>query len=112
MRKELQKIKEVRKTFNGTFERFGFKNGYVGQLQTVLLKDIHDEENNYITDHLWFNYTKGFQNLGSLKVGDKIKFVARVKQYEKGYKGYRTDVYKPLELDYKLSHPTKLEIIN
>ena len=33
------------------------------------------------------------------------------KIYEKGYKGYRDDVYKPIELDYKLSHPTKIEKI-
>ena len=111
MRKELQKINEERKTFIGTFDRFDVKNGYMRQLQTILLKDVYDLDNNYIADHLWFTYIKGFQNLGVLNNGDRIKFTARVKQYEKGYKGYRDDVYKPIELDYKLSHPTKIEKI-
>ena len=39
---------------------------------------------------------------------DVIAFQARVTAYEKGYKGYRKDVYKPIEIDYRLSNPTKL----
>lgn len=110
MRKKLQEIKEVRKTFTGIFERIGFKNGYKGVLETVLLKDIKDTEGNYISDHLWFNLTKGFESL-NLKQGDVIQFNARVKEYTKGYKGYREDVYKPIETDYKLSHPSQCKKI-
>ena len=33
--------------------------------------------------------------------GVEVEFTARVKQYTKGYKGYRDDVYKPIEVDYK-----------
>ena len=39
---------------------------------------------------------------------DIIAFQARVTAYEKGYKGYRKDVYKPIEIDYRLSNPTKI----
>ena len=64
-----------------------------------------------VTDHLWFNFTKGFSNIESqLTEGVEVEFTARVKQYTKGYKGYRDDVYKPIEVDYKLSHPTKIKI--
>jgi len=41
-----------------------------------------------------------------------IQFDARVKSYIKGYRGYRDDIYdKPLSIDYKLSHPTKIKKI-
>lgn len=111
MRNELEKIKEVRGTFIGIFIRKSSKNGYRGPEPTLLLKDVRDLNGKYITDHLWFNYTKGFQKLGSLKEGDIIQFDARSKPYEKGYKGYRDDVYCPIETDYKLSHPTKIKLL-
>ena len=43
-----------------------------------------------------------------LREGDRVEFCARVKEYEKGYAGRRDDVYKPVEIDYKLSHPTRV----
>ena len=111
MRKQLEQIEEERKTFVGTFERYGTKSGYMGVQETILLKDIKTTDGEYITDHLWFNKTKGFSDLGTLKFGDIVQFDARSKEYEKGYKGYRDDVYKPIETDYKLSHPSKIKLI-
>lgn len=109
MRKELKKIEEERKSFIGTFKRFGMKNGFKGPQKTVLLVDIKDTEKKEVADHLWFNYTKGFEKLGELNEGDVIRFDARVKKYEKGYKGYRDDVFNaPIRTDYKLSHPSKI----
>lgn len=64
-----------------------------------------------MTDHLWFNYTKGFKGLGELKIGDVIQFNARVKKYYKGYFGYLEDVPRSQQRDYKLSHPTKISVI-
>lgn len=110
MRKKLKKIENERASFTGEFERFGIKNGYRGPLKTVLLVNVKDRKGKLITDHLWFNLTKGFDNL-DLEEGDIIKFDARVKSYLKGYKGYRDDVYKPLEYDYKLSYPSKVKKI-
>lgn len=110
MRKELEKIEDIRDIFTGTFERFGIKNGWAGQEETVLLKDIKDKNDKIVTNHLWFNLTKGFKKL-DLQPGDAIQFCARVKEYEKGYKGYRDDVCKPIEYDYKLSYPTKIKKI-
>lgn len=110
MRKELAKALETRTRFTGTFAKFGLKNGYMGPERVVLLTDIKDASGEITTDHLWFNYTKGFKSL-DLKENDTVEFVARVKTYQKGYKGYRHDVHKPIETDYKLSHPTQLRIV-
>lgn len=112
MRKKLTEYKEVRGTFTGTFIRTGCKNGYRGQVKTVLLGDIKDKNGVILTDHLWFNYTKGFEDLGELEEGDTIQFNARCREYEKGYKGYMDNVYKPIEKDYKLSYPTKIKKLN
>ena len=109
MRKKLSELENQRKKFTGTFERFGFKKAYRGpDLQTVLLKGVRDEYGKLLTDHLWFNFTKGFERL-RLKKGDIVSFEARVKEYVKGYMGRRDDIYdKPIEYDYKLDRPTKV----
>ena len=108
MRKALKEINEVRQTFVGTFVRFGVKNGYKGTVETVLLKDIRLPDGRCLADHLWFNLTKQFHAL-HLEEGDIVRFDARVKKYQKGYKGRRDDVYIPIETDYKLSYPTKVK---
>lgn len=108
MRNKLKELgTENRKTFTGTFERFGWKSGYKGDIPTVLLLDIKDCDGNTITDHLWFNKTKGFEKLNLVR-GDIVQFNARVSEYIKGYFGYRENVYKPAEKDYRLTYPTKL----
>ena len=106
MRDELAKIEGERSVFTGVFVRFGEKNGYRGPVTTVLLQNIHDATGKKVTDHLWFNLTKGFAAL-NLKGGEKIEFRARVKDYLKGYQGDETAL---MEIDYKLSHPTKVHV--
>jgi len=112
MRHELRNIVNKRRRFSATFSRFGEKPGWKGKtLTTVLLKDIKDTSGKIVSDHLWFNLTKEFDNL-TLKEGTVISFDARVKSYYKGYQGYREDVYdKPVEMDFKLSHPTKVQVV-
>ena len=111
MRNELKLLDGERNVFTGEFVRFGTKQGYMGIEKTILLKNIKNSLGEVVTDHLWFNFTKGFSNIESQLVeGVEVEFTARVKQYTKGYKGYRDDVYKPIEVDYKLSHPTKIKI--
>jgi hypothetical protein len=109
MRQELRKMNDVRATFRGTFVRYGTKTNWHGYPEkTILLKDIKDTSGKVVTDHLWFNCTLGFQKL-ALNENDEVVFDARVKDYIKGYRGYREDVYdKPVEVDYRLSHPTKI----
>ena len=55
-----------------------------------------------MTNHLWFNFTKRFQLL-ELSGGEKLEFDARVKKYKKG---------KRSKEDFKLTYPTKIEIIS
>jgi len=108
MREKLKNIEGSREEFSGIFVRFGFKNGFKGIVKTVLFKDIKNNKNEIVADHLWFNLTKGFDNLKLIE-NDVIRFTARTKKYIKGYFGRREDIYVPMEEDYKLSHPTKME---
>jgi hypothetical protein len=110
MREQLKNMEEIRDKFIGTFVKFGIKKGYFGPEKTILLKNIRNSEDKFITDHLWFNLTKGFEKLELIE-NDKISFNARVKEYTKGYFGPKEDVYKEIEIDYKLSHPTKINKI-
>lgn len=113
-RKGLKQYMETRGTFTGVFERDGWKRGYKGNdLPTLLLLNIKNDKGNVVSDHLWFNYTKGFSDLGQLEKGDIIQFNARCKEYTKGYFGYKEEVAieKPIEDDYKLSYPTKIKLI-
>jgi|688.fasta_scaffold1162972_1 hypothetical protein len=112
MRKEFKAIRNQRNRFTGIFNRYGTKSNWHGFPETtILLKNITDSAGKVMTDHLWFNLTKGFQDLGDLKEGDIISFDARVKGYHKGYQGrmgYETGQFYS-EYDYKLSFPTKIE---
>jgi len=110
-RKQLKKRLGKRETFTGEFVRHGTKNGWYGPDKTVLLKDIEAAEGEPVADHLWFNFTKGFEALGKLQAGDVIRFDARVTRYQKGYFGRREDVYKPAGIDYRLSRPTKISLV-
>jgi hypothetical protein len=108
VREELARDDGLRGSFTGTFERIGVKTSFGYTKKTVLLKDIKDSRGTLVADHLWFNLTKGFEALG-LQPGDSVRFDARVKEYIKGYRGRRDDVFgKPIEVDYKLSHPTRI----
>lgn len=109
MRVRLKEQEGIRGTFSGTVARFGTKPAYRGPaIPTVMLKDVKDKVGKIVTDHLWMVQGKQLLAL-HLQLGDEVVFDARVTEYEKGYKGYREDVYDaPLETDYRLSHPTKV----
>jgi hypothetical protein len=111
MRKDLAPHFNKRTRFCGTFIKYGQKNGYKGRLeQTVLLINIIEITNPTIilTDHLWFNYTKGFSVL-NLQSGDIIEFNARVDVYQKGYSEDSED--NPFRLDYRLTYPRNIKIV-
>lgn len=112
MRKKLKNIgDDERHTFTGEFIRFGTKNGWVGEVKTLLLGDVKMGDD-IVTDHLWFDCGKSFERL-DLKEGDIVQFDARVAKYEKGYRGWRDDVFdKPPCTDWKLSRPTKVRKIS
>jgi hypothetical protein len=112
-RKKLASINGERKAFEGIFVRYGKKPAWNSPtpLRTLLLKDIREvASGELITDHLWFNLTKGFEAIEPLSGGDRIQFEARVKPYEKGYVNWRQFIDERI-IDYKLSHPTKIRKI-
>ena len=106
-REFLEAMDEFRGKFTGIFERYGTKPGYYKPDVTILIKDITDSTGNIVADHLWFNYTKGFKNVGELNTNDVIEFVARVTPYVKGYVNNK-ECIDDREIDYRLSHPTKI----
>lgn len=111
MRKELAKKEGERRKFSALFVRLGSKANYHGYSEeTILLKQIVDlETNQLVADHVWFRYTKSFQQL-PLTEGTKIMFDARVKAYTKGYvnRQYKID---RRSRDFRLSHPTQVKIV-
>lgn len=110
MRKQLKTLDEQRDLFRGTFKKYGLRSGYKGaSTETILLVSICDNNGKIISDHLWFNMTKGFEKLGNLRPGDIIQFEARVKKYRKGYVNRRAGIDQS-SFDYKLSHPTKIKL--
>ena len=112
MRKELKKLDGQRDLFIGTFVREGLKKGFKGAvLPTLLLKNVRRvSDKKLMCDHLWLNKTKALAAL-DLSVGVEIQFAARVKQYSKGYLGKKEVLKKEIKEDFKLSHPTQVEVI-
>jgi hypothetical protein len=110
MRKALAIKDGERKKFSGIFRRFGSRANYHGfKEETVLLVDVVDlESNTRVADHLWFPFSKGFQEAG-LVPGKTVTFDARIKKYVKGYVNtkYKIDRRKN---DYKLSYPTHIKV--
>lgn len=115
MREKLQKLENIRETFTAKFKRCGTKTNWHGfPEKTILLVDVKDSSGKKVTDHIWFNLTKGFEKIGELKEGNIIQFDARVKEYFKGYAGYKEEDQweRPIEQDYKLNNPTKIKVLN
>jgi hypothetical protein len=113
MRRELSKNNGERKKFSATFTRIGRKTNYKGYSEdTILLNSVIDlETNKKVTDHLWFTFTKGFQDAGLKegKEGTVVEFEARVKEYRKGYVNKSLDINNS-KVDYKLSNPTRIKL--
>lgn len=75
--KLLQLGSQKRYNFTAEYARCGYKVTYRRGLDrdklapTIMFKNVKIN-NNLVTDHLWFNYTKGFAELGKLIVGDVL----------------------------------------
>ncbi len=111
MRKELASQAGERKKFRAIFSSIGKKTNFNGYSEdTILLKDVREvETNKLVADHLWFNFTRSFENI-PLTEGCILEFEARVKEYSKGYINKAMGLTKR-STDYKLSHPTKLKMV-
>lgn len=105
MRKELEKIEDVRLTIQGKVNKFSTRSNRWFTDITVLLTDIINvKTGKKLTDHLWFVCGKWSSNI---KENDSIQLDARVKPYLKGYGSWDEK-----NLDYKLSNPSKVKILN
>lgn len=110
LRKKLaEKFKiNQREKYKAIFTRFGTRNGYKGDIKTVLLLDVIDRYHKLVTSHLWMDCGKQFDKL-QLKEGDFVQFYARVKIYEKGYQGYNEFGENGFQtIDYGLCYPSKV----
>ena len=113
MRNQFAENQDLRLKFNGTFIRFGMKNNFKGMpTETLLFKDVRSIDESIYEDHIWFNMTKEFGKIeNQLKEGVIVEFEARIKMYIKGYVNKR-EYIDNREIDYKLSYPTKIKIID
>jgi hypothetical protein len=111
MRTTLGKNEGERKRFSATFVRIGKKKNFKGYSEdTILLQNIIDISNNErVADHVWFTFSKAFED-ANIREGDIITFDARIKRYTKGYVN-RALGMKRQTTDFKLSHPTRVEIL-
>lgn len=108
-RTENNRIKRSARIYSD-IHSFWIQGWYKGPVKTILLQDVLLDDK-IVTEHLWFDLTKGFES-ADLLPGDVVEFCARVSIYEKGYKGYRNDVFdRPIEKDYRLLRPTKIKKI-
>ena len=92
MRTELQPLEGQKSQFVATFEKYGTwrSNGIVGR--SILLRDLKTARGRLLADHIWINYTAGFDALGEFVQGEIVRFTAGVKLYFKGYFGQRIDI--------------------
>jgi hypothetical protein len=111
IRKKLAADEGERKKFRGVFSRFGKRVSFQGHSETTVLltKVVDVDKKEVVTDHAWFSFTKGFENL-KLEEGMIISFEARIKSYKKGYVNKRFG-FNQQKTDYRLSHPTRIEIV-
>lgn len=102
-------MKTTKKSAAKTSKKVTSSNGKIiidCNIKGTTIINLTDVSGKEICNHIWLVIGKQIKNL-DLNIGDKITFEARSAEYWKGYKGYRDDVYKPIEKDYKLSNPTK-----
>jgi hypothetical protein len=113
MKKKLNNIgPKKRHRFRGEFVRYGQRDGWwSGNNVTVLLRNIClAPEGEEVAEHLWFNWTGGFQRLGNLEAGDLIEFDARASRVVKGYRGgdFLLQAENSPRTVWKLSHPSRV----
>ena len=86
-----------------TGKKLGYKKDKLQMVESLVLKDICDLNNNYVTDHVWVKFSRHLFNAG-VNEGSKIRFRATVKRYIKNNKG------NPV-VDYGLFYLSKVETI-
>jgi hypothetical protein len=75
-----------------------------------LVRVIDLETLKVVTNHVWFSYTQGFEK-ANISPGVIVEFEARVKTYKKGYANRKFQIDER-QIDFKLSHPTRITVIS
>ena len=111
MRMALASKRNERAMYTATFVRFGSRPVGYGLIQvTAVFADVTDQEGTVVAEHQWFDVTAAMGAL-NLQGGDMLEFSARVELYARGYRGYREDIDKPYELDYRLVRPEAVRLV-
>lgn len=103
-----------RRFYHGTFSKSDVNRNEYGKLKAFLiLVNVRDKDENLITNKLILDYRPNFRNLNELHKGDVIKFKGRPKIYFSGYFGSNPVMQEkyPVKKDYKITVPSKVELI-
>lgn len=115
MRDKLEILDGKRITIIGSFDRVGSRFMSYGctntKKSTFILNNLLDKDGNFLCDHMWFDQTKGFKELGRLQQGDQLQFVARCKKYSKNGSYDENGIFSYNNMDYKFSYPSQFKII-
>lgn len=110
MRKELKPLDGQRLMFSAVVDGFGKRYFKDKEIPTILFREVKIvSDGKLVTDHLWFTQGKCWSDM---QIGQRVQFEARVKAYEKGYKGKREVLDAPIRTDYKLERPSKIVLIS
>jgi len=113
MRINLQGCVGRRMTFTGLFWQYGAFCNRRGAGRTILLRAVRDLNGKEFADHVWINYTAGFDIIGEFQRGDLVQFEATVSEYVRGYLGEKIEdrLKHPLQIDYRLKYPRKVKLL-
>ena len=113
MRTNLQGLAGRRVTLTAVFWQYGTYRGNGCCGKSILLRHVRDLSGRLLADHIWINYTAGFDAAGEFCRGDIVRFVATVDEYVKGYLGEKIDdrLLRPPAVDYCLKFPRRVEKI-
>ena len=112
MREALIALEGQRVRVRGVFRRLGRKQGFAGPEEsiTVLLSPVLLPDGSMVSDHLWFNMTRGFAAL-DLRRGMVVELSARVARYKKPTRDWARGTDDPISEDLKLVRPTGLRVV-
>ena len=111
MRVQLKELCSKKDTvFQATIERFSVIS-MKAKRKTILLSNITVEDGLIVTDHVWLNLTKTWNDY---QIGDRVEFTATIQTYKKGYKGkiIFKQIRRPIESDFKLTNIKGVKLIN
>lgn len=112
MREALLALEGQRVRVRGVFRRLGRKQDFRGAEEgiTVLLSPVLLPDGSLVSDHLWFNMTRGFAAL-DLRRGMVVELSARVARYKKLTHDWGRGTDDPISEDLKLVRPTGLRVV-